>query len=281
MRKNIVISPCGNKSFLFKEKWLKDTENRNFDLCLLFYHEEINDADRYNDVDYFYHLKNFKFTMLHELFTVKRPDFMDIYEHFYFLDDDIDMDTESINRMFDITKGFNAWLTQASLTQNSYCSWPILKQKENCYARYMGQIEVMAPLFSRYALQKCLDSFIVNRSSWGVDSAWSAILGNPTKKIMVIDEVQMAHTLPVGGGELYKKIQVDPHDDWAHAVKTYGAIKNNYKELGRLLKIDETHHPIHRQTIRFKGWLQWKRQQFNDLSMGWRIRNKLGMKQHS
>lgn len=279
MRKNIVIAPCGNKSFLFKEKWLKNPENRNFDICLLFYHEEIKEMNQYQDVDYFYHLKNFKFTMLHELFTTVRPDFLDQYEYFYFLDDDIDIDTESINRMFDISKGFDAWITQASLTLDSYCSWPILKHKDDCYVRYMGQIEVMAPLFSRYALEKCLDSFVVNRSSWGIDSAWSAILQYPAKKIMVIDEIQMAHTLPVGGGELYKKIKVDPHDDWDHAVKTYNAIKNNYVEVGRLLKVDEKYNKSIRFRVQISGFFNRIKQRINDLGIGWRIRNKLSLPQ--
>ena len=69
MHRNIVIAPCGNKAHLFKDKWLQFKNEKEFDLCLLFYHEQINDPEKYNDADYFFHLKGFKYFMLHHLFT--------------------------------------------------------------------------------------------------------------------------------------------------------------------------------------------------------------------
>jgi hypothetical protein len=44
----------------------------------------------------------------------------------------------------------------------------------------------------------------------------------------------MKHTLPVGGGELYEKIGVNPHDEWNEITAKYGAKKHNYREYGRL-----------------------------------------------
>ena len=46
MRKNIVIAPCGNKGLVYKEHWLKDNNERDFDLCLLFYHPEIEHPEK-------------------------------------------------------------------------------------------------------------------------------------------------------------------------------------------------------------------------------------------
>ena len=37
------------------------------------------------------------------------------------------------------------------------------------------------------ALEKCLPSFIGNKSSWGVDSVWSKILDYPEDKLIVFD----------------------------------------------------------------------------------------------
>ncbi|MEJ7660046.1 MAG: hypothetical protein WKG07_10720 [Hymenobacter sp.] len=40
---------------------------KEFDACLLFYHAEINDPTLPQQVEYFYHLKDFKYRMLHAL----------------------------------------------------------------------------------------------------------------------------------------------------------------------------------------------------------------------
>ena len=67
--RNIVIAPCGNKSSLFRESWLKQRDEKRFYLCLLFYHEQIQFPERYKDIEFFFHLKGFKYHMLHELLT--------------------------------------------------------------------------------------------------------------------------------------------------------------------------------------------------------------------
>lgn len=232
--KNIVIAPCGNKSFLFRDSWLKNEGQREFDVCLLFYHEKINDPEKYTGIDFFYHLKDFKYHMLYRLLTEIHPEWLEQYEYFYFLDDDIEIDTIGINHMFSLSKALNSEISQASLSRDSFCSWPMFKTKKNSFCRFVGQIEVMAPLFSNSSLRVCLPSFIGNKSSWGVDAVWSKILGYPLDKLIVFDSVVMKHTLPVGGGELYEKIGVNPHDEWIAITQTYNAKKHNYQEYGRL-----------------------------------------------
>ena len=81
------------------------------------------------------------------------------------------------------------------------------------------------------ALKECLPSFIDNRSSWGVDSVWSKILGYPEDKMIVFDSVIMKHTKPVGGGELYEKIGIDPHLEWKNITDKYKAKKQNYQRI--------------------------------------------------
>ncbi|MBC6112114.1 DUF707 domain-containing protein [Pedobacter fastidiosus] len=233
--KNIVIAPCGNKSHLFKSSWLKNEEIRDFDLCLLFYHENIDNPDLYKNIDLFYHLKDFKYMMLHNLLVNVKPELLEEYDHFYFLDDDIDIDTVGINKMFELSKTFNSSISQAALSHDSFCSWPMFKRQDNCYLRYVGQIEVMAPLFSKEALVKCLPSFTGTLSSWGLDSVWSKILNYAEDKMIVFDSVEMKHTLPVGGGELYTKLGVDPYVEWREITSKYGAKLHNYIEYGRLV----------------------------------------------
>ena len=239
-RKNVIIAPCGNQSFLFRQSWLNNEAQRNFDLCLLFYHDHIEQPGLYEGIDYFFHLKNFKYKMVYELLVNIRPDWLEIYDHFYFLDDDIEISTDDINKLFDLSYLFGSSICCASLSADSFCSWPIFKQNSNCYLRYVGQIEVMAPLFNKQALKLLLPTFIETRSSWGLDSIWSKLLGYPQDKLIIFDRVIMKHTLPVGGGELYQKIGVDPKEEWNDITRKYNAKLENYREYGRLAIFTES-----------------------------------------
>jgi hypothetical protein len=258
--RNIVIAPCGNKSYLFRESWLREKAIKDFDVCLLFYHEEINNPELYKEVEFFYHLKGFKYFMLNDLFANIHPEWLDRYDYFYFLDDDIEIDTVSINTLFSLSRAFRTSISCASLSKDSFCSWPMFRQQSNSFCRFVGQIEVMAPLFSSQALKTCLPSFTGNRSSWGIDSVWSKLLGYPKDQLIVFDEVVMKHTLPVGGGELYRKIQVDPHKDWDDVVAKFDARKQNYEEYGRLQRVNEKHSWMLFQLYKLRGfWVKVER----------------------
>jgi len=272
--RNIIIAPCGNKASIFKEFWLKYKEEKEFEVCLLFYHEQINNPALYADADHFFHLKGFKYHMIHRLLTEVHPEWLQQYDHFYFLDDDIEIDTRQINRMFALSKAMDAYITCAALTKDSYCSWPFFKQDLNSWCRFVGQIEVMAPLFNREALVRCLETFIANRSSWGMDSVWPKILGYPEDKLVVFDTVTMRHIHPVGKGELYQKIGVNPHDEWADIVARYGARRQNYTEYGRLLPVNKNSN---RRTFLFYQWKEFlakKRQTINDYDIMSRVRSQ-------
>lgn len=276
--RNLVIAPCGNSSTLFASKWLKNPDAKEFDVCLMFYHQEIKDPSLYNSVEHFYHLKDFKFRMIHTLLTTEAPHLLNDYDYFYFIDDDIAMDTSDINRMFALSQTFNTWISQASLSHNSFCSWPIFKNKPNCMIRFVGQVEVMAPLFNRTALQRCLVSFNENKSSWGLDSVWPKILGYPLNRLAVFDDVMMEHTKPVGEGELYKKIQADPYEEWEAVTKKYDAIKNNYVEYGRLEYISSRYNTIVFRAYKLGEKLDRLRQRIRDYDVLSRVYNRLGLK---
>jgi hypothetical protein len=273
--RNIIIAPCGNKSSIFSEFWLRYKEEKEFEVCLLFYHEQVNNPAVYAEADHFFHLKGFKYHMIHRLLTEIHPEWLQQYDHFYFLDDDIEIDTRQINQLFALSKGFNTYISCASLTMDSYCSWPIFKQEPNSWCRFVGQIEVMAPLFNREALQRCLETFVANRSSWGMDSVWPKILGYPEDRLVVFDTVTMRHTQPVGKGELYQKIGVDPHEEWAAITARYGAKRHNYQEYGRLLPVNRNNNRLYRWWYQGKGFLNRGRRAWNDYDLPSRVKNRL------
>lgn len=273
--KNIVIAPCGNKAYLFRERWLQYKDEKEFDLCLLFYHEQINHPELYEGVDFFYQLKDFKYHMLHNLLTNIHPEWLDEYDYFYFLDDDIEIDTRQINRMFLLSRAMQSDISQAALSQDSFCSWKMFKQQQNSFCRYVGQIEVMAPLFTKEALKTCLPSFIGNRSSWGVDSVWSKLLGYPKDKLVVFDTVLMRHTQPVGGGELYQKIGIDPHDDWKAIIDKFGARKHNYQEYGRLQLVNEESNRMKYLFYKTKEFFARRAQAWRDYDLPSRVASRM------
>jgi hypothetical protein len=272
--RNIVIAPCGNKAYLFKESWLKYKEEKNFDLCLMFYHERVNNLQLYSEVDFFYHLKDFKYHMIYHLLTDVHPEWLEQYDYFYFLDDDIDIDTRQINDMFALSRAFNISISQASLTKDSFCSWKMFRHQKNSFCRFVGQIEVMSPLFHSDALKKCLPSFISNRSSWGIDSVWSKLLDYPKDKLVVFDKIIMKHTLPVGGGELYQKIGINPHDEWNDVVTKFGAKKHNYQEYGRLQLVNAQHNRLRFLLYKINEFFAKRKQDWNDYDVRSRIISK-------
>lgn len=272
-RKNIVIAPCGNRSVLFRDAWMKNEDERDFDICLLFYHQQIEHPDRYKQVDFFYHLKDFKYAMLHKLLTEIQPEWLETYDYFYFLDDDIEIETKDINKLFTLSKAFGASISQASLSRDSYCSWPMFRQHTGCVLRYVGQIEVMAPLFHKDALKICLPSFIGNRSSWGIDSVWSKLLNYAEDRLIVFDTVVMKHTLPVGGGELYTKIG-SPHEEWRSVTKQFNAKLHNYREYGRLKLLHRKTNWGYRISNGFKESYIVIKRRINDYDINSRIKSR-------
>lgn len=273
--KNIVIAPCGNKSFLFQDAWMDSEPDRNFDICLLFYHEHIDHPEKYQKVDYFFHLKDFKYKMIYDLLVNIKPEWLDEYDHFYFLDDDIEINTKDINQLFLLSKAFETKISCASLSHDSFCSWPIFRQNKNCFLRYVGQIEVMAPMFDREALKICMPTFIENRSSWGFDSVWSKLLNYTENKLIVFDSVVMKHTLPVGGGELYIKIGVNPHDEWKAINKKYGARLQNFVEYGRLENLHIQTNRNYRLVNSLKEVIVIIKRKIVDYDILSRLKNKL------
>lgn len=276
-RKNIIIAPCGNKSFLFRQSWMKDSTDREFDVCLLFYHENIDQPNLYGEIDFFFHLKDFKYKMLHKLLVDIKPEWLEEYEYFYFLDDDIEIDTKSINLLFSLSRSFNSSISCASLSHDSFCSWPIFRQNRNCFLRYVGQIEVMAPLFHKEALKTVLPTFIENRSSWGFDSVWSKLLGYSNNGLVIFDSIVMKHTLPVGGGELYTKIGVDPHDEWMAIIRKYNARPENHREYGRLRLLTVNNNILYRLTNSVNQGLMILMRIIRDYDITSRIKNKFSM----
>jgi len=91
----------------------------------------------------------------------------------------------------------------------------------------------------------------------------------------VFDTVTMEHTKPVGEGELYKKIGIDPKEDWNNIVLKYDARKQNYQEYGRLAIINKDHYLFNFLSIKGKEILMTLQRHVNDYDLPSRVRSQL------
>ncbi len=66
----------------------------------------------------------------------------------------------------------------------------------------------MAPVFSRAALENLLDTFLLTRSTWGIDWARSSKLRGE-RAIHVVDAIAMKHSKPVNvtEGAFYSRLR--------------------------------------------------------------------------
>lgn len=116
------------------------------------------------------------------------------YNQYAFLDDDIQLTTQQINKLFDVGASLHLPIWQPALSQGSYGSHSFLFQQQNLLAgpvRPVSFVEIMMPFFSYEALNACLWSFDVNISGWGLDCfVWPKILGTGGN---VIDPIAAIH----------------------------------------------------------------------------------------
>jgi hypothetical protein len=240
-KRNLVISSIGKNSL--HKSWIDNKENKNFDLILFYYDNE--DYENFlNDSDLFIIKKGFKFNLIYELFK-EYPNLHDLYDFFWFPDDDIETDTKTINQLFSLMKKHNFFICQPSLSEKSYVNWDVTAKVEKNYLRFVRMVEVMCPVFNSYSLKKCIKTFPESLSTYGLDCAWSSILGYPKNKIVIFDNISVTHTRPYKKGQLYinlEKIGIDHQKDLNYMLKKYNADMNfiNYKFVENVSQIPET-----------------------------------------
>jgi hypothetical protein len=114
------------------------------------------------------------------------------YSSVAFLNDDIGISTSSINKLFDIGESMGLGIWQAAFSDNSVTSWPHLKRRDGSSVRRTNEIELAMPFFSRLALDKCIDTFDITDSAWGIEAVW-----DQRCDCFVVDSVTADHFRPI------------------------------------------------------------------------------------
>lgn len=211
MRPNLVIA-CAGKTSLY-QRWIAGT--RNFDLMLVEY--ALADKDYSKDAEYYCFRKGTKFNLVGDVCC----DVSDRYEYIFIPDDDLYLEPQQINRLFELAKEYDLQLCQPSLV--GYYSLLITLHVPQNILRYTNYVEIMCPCFRRDAFELCKDTFLYNKSCWGIDMLWNKRLGFPKDKIAIIDEVAAVHTRPCFKGDYYTNNDVkDPIKDVYEIVEKEG-----------------------------------------------------------
>lgn len=226
MNKYLIISTVGNNS-LHKE-WIKG--DKNFDLILIYYGDDNDIYEDYKkDCNLIINKKGQKFPLLYD-FINNYKDLINSYKYIWIPDDDIYIDTNDINRLFEYADKYNLYICQASLLDyGKKISHGITKNNKKRKIRFTSFVEVMAPLFSYDTLLKLYDDFIFSESGWGLDISWVVRLNNPIYKIAIIDDIQMIHTSEVGVN--YSRFKKHPEDDLLYFLKKYNITREKMNKI--------------------------------------------------
>ena len=153
------------------------------------------------------------------------------YDYFWMPDEDVDLVSADINKMFEMMDAHNIDLAQPSILKasDSFPSWPRFIHFDTGAAVIPTDfVEVMCPVFSRYALKQCIDTFPRSLSGWGLDLAWSKILEG--RNIAILNSVVAKHTRKISGGGLYdalKREGVRPSEERKRVMKEYGITEHS------------------------------------------------------
>jgi len=195
--------------------WL-DSPDRNFDVVLYAYGgESLEDV-----ADLFVQRKGFKFPNFH---AFSRICDVSRYAAIWITDDDIQMGTADINRMFDLFVTHDLWLAQPSYVPGSYTVWDMAIVDERYRLRYTNFVENGVAVFSGEAVKKCLPVMPDIETGYGSDYIFPSMLDFPENKIAIIDDVQCNH--PEADSSLDKIVPRKYHD--RDAERLMG--KYNYK----------------------------------------------------
>ena len=147
------------------------------------------------------------------------------YDYYFMPDEDILIGTEDINLMFAKMRTLNLALAHPSIedSNTSFPSREYLIHQEGIDLMMTNFIEIGSPVFSREALLKCLDTFRMSMSGWGLDWVWAKLLDH--KDMAILHSIVAKHTRKVGGGGLYselKKVGVSPSRERKKLMSDYG-----------------------------------------------------------
>ncbi len=217
--KRLIFVQCGRG---FQADYLR--RPRDYDVLLNYFEETAPDPR----ADAVVFQGGTKTTAIRRLLE-QRPDLLLRYDAVLFLDDDVEIGAEGIDALFAEMEREKLDLAQPALTEDSDSAWPFLKKPAPNRILRVSTVEIMAPVFSRRALERTGWAFAETVSGWGTDliigPAVRAEFGSD--RIGVIGSVAVRHARRVDtkGGAFYaylRRYGVDPAHEANRVVVDFG-----------------------------------------------------------
>lgn len=229
-RRHLVVLRANEESL--HSSWLRDITDgdRSWDLCISYYGQpETFPPDDFSE---FMSLQpgQRKFTALKSL--MHKASILWNYDYIMFPDDDLQMKWSDLNILFNICSEYELQLAQPSLDPDGVINLKLSQQKADFLLRFVTMVEVMTPIFSVQALRRCVHTFDLNESGFGLDYVWTKLVDGPLTKIAVIDRVAVLHTRALGARYDLKAAI----DEGYNTADKFGFLDQNMiRELGGIL----------------------------------------------
>jgi len=222
--KNLIFTSAGDNT-QFYNHWFG--EHRNYDVWCVYYGNNDENYKKYKGlVDKIWKRKGSKFQNFHYIYMNYR-ELLDKYDRFFIVDDDIVINTNDINNLFNISIKYDLWVCQPSFTENSKISHPLNKVIPGNYLRYVNFVEVNTPVFSKEALHKFMDYYDPILIGWGIDLLYMWVLGlEKEDKYAIIDIISCFN--PPDDRKNNKTREHTNIENHNHEVEYWLQIKNKY-----------------------------------------------------
>lgn len=222
--KNLIFTSAGDNT-QFYNHWLG--ENRNYDVWCVYYGNNDENYKKYTTlVDKIWKRKGSKFQNFHYIYKNYR-ELLNKYDRFFIVDDDIVINTNDINNLFDISIKYDLWLCQPSYTSTSKISWPGTKHVPNNLLRYTNFTENGTTVFSKYAIHKFMEYYDPILIGWGIDLFYIWVLGEDVKdKYAIIDSIQCIN--PHDGEKVVKTRELNNIKNYKSEANYWHKIKTKY-----------------------------------------------------
>ena len=250
---NLVFTSAGDNT-QFYNHWLG--EHRNYDVWCVYYGKNDENYNMYEGlVDKIWKRKGSKFQNFHYIYTNYR-ELLDKYDRFFIVDDDIVINTNDINNLFNISIKYDLWVCQPSFTEDSKISQPYLnKVILGNYLRYVNFIEVGVPVFSKEALYKFMEYYDPILIGWGIDLLYMWVLGlEKENKYAIIDIISC----------------FNPHDEHKNNKnREHTNIENHNNEVDYWLQIKNKYNiPEWKGNQTFSTILESQDNKINNIKLG-------------
>ena len=255
--RNLVIVRAGDHSL--HEGWLEG--QRNWDIITSCYGENPKKWQRHDIKHIIY--QGGKGDGLYDVFQ-QMPSLLEKYDYIMMADDDFKMTAHDINRTFEIMREHNLQIGQPSFSYQSHVLYFPQVHNPRFKIRFSNFVEASTVCLSANVWRQILPLYQNNPIGWFIDNFWARLTDDPARQVAFIDDVQVTHTRPFGGGEIYDK---QKKQGWSEAGPVQYHVPDYQPDHGKwdLVKI-----VCHAGILKDGSFVSGRDEMLPHLTAGWR-----------